>query len=145
MAPAIDIDGTALVQAAILIGLMLVLKPLLFDPWIAVHEARKAKIDGSFHDAKSLRVQADGLGEEYANRLSKAKESAVEVRSQVRSKTESETAKILADARGAANKALDMTRETSLRDAKTARQHLAGDVDVLAGEVVTKVLGRSVS
>ena len=142
--PAIDIDGTVFIQAGVFFTLLLILKPLLFDPWLAAQERRSSSIDGALAASKKLRGEVEAMQQEHALKLAQAKEKAVVVRSQARSEAEAQSVRTLGDSRSAAQAHLDGSRKSAQQSAQTARASLSADVDALASEVVLKVLGRAV-
>lgn len=141
--PVVDLDGTVFVQAGIFLLLMLILRGLLFKPWLAARERRVEKIDGAIAAASQLRQRAEALGLDYDARLAKAREQALEVRSEARRKSEGEGAEIVGGARHEATISLDQSRAKLVEEARVARQALVGKVDQLAAEIATRVLGRS--
>jgi F-type H+-transporting ATPase subunit b len=139
--PVIDIDGTFFIQAGIYIGLILILNPLLFKPWLAAQARRRESIEGAFQLAKELRVEADALSQKYDARLVDARDRALALRSHARREEEATQAKLLAAAREKAGKKLEATREDIAKTAAEARAALVGRVDELAAQITDKVLG----
>lgn len=140
--PVVDIDNTVFVQAGIFLVLLVVLKPLLFDPWLKVQDMRFEKIEGAFDASKKLRVQADELGEDYTSRMDAARDRAISIRSDRRREGEAEQAKTIAEARKVAGAELDAQRERIAKDVETAKADLEGRVSALAKDIAEKVLGR---
>ncbi len=141
--PVVDIDGTFFIQGGIFITLIFVLKPILFDPWLAAQAKRVASIDGAFEKAKGLRAEADELSSTYDAKLDAARDEARTMRSQMRREEEATQAKVLADARATASKELDENRARIAKDTDAAREALGGKVDELADQITTKILGRA--
>ena len=141
--PVIDVDGTFFIQAGIYIGLILILNPLLFKPWLAAQARRKESIEGALEKSKKLRVEADALSEQYDTQLAEARDRAAAMRSKARREEEASQAKTLAEARDEAAKALDSARDQTSKAADEAREALKGRVDELANEITSKVLGGS--
>lgn len=141
-APVVDIDGTLFVQGGIFLALVVILKPLLFTPWLEAQRRRTESIDGALAKAKALRADADTLVDDYDTRLAGARDRALEMRSKVRRDEEASQAKTLAEKRTEASASLDRERERLQREAEQARGALAGRVDDLATQIATKVLGR---
>lgn len=143
-APVVDIDGTAFVQLGIFMLLMLILQPLLFRPWLETRERRAQSIAGAVAEADRLRTRADALGSEYAAGLAAAKEEAASIRSDSHRISEADRARMVASARADAGRDLELAREKAAREADEARQALGTQIDGLAREVASKVLGRAV-
>lgn len=142
-APVIDIDGTFFLQAGIFLGLMVVLQPLLFKPWLQAHARREESISGSLARAKTLRTEADELGRRYDERLDAARDQALTLRSQLRREEEIAQARRLAETREQAGSELDETRRRIAQESDTARTALGSRVDDLADQIANKLLGRT--
>jgi F-type H+-transporting ATPase subunit b len=141
--PVVDIDGTLYIQLGIFLGLVFILGPLLFKPWLEAQERRKAAVEGALAKSKTMRVEADGLLADYDQRLDKAREQAHGVRSDARRQEEAAQAAQLAAARDDANASLGRERARIAAEAATAREALAGRVDELADTIANKLLGRA--
>ncbi len=141
--PVVDVDGTIFIQGAIYIGLVFILNPLLFKPWLAAQAKRVTSIDGALAKAKSLRSEADELSSTYDAKLAEARDGALTMRSQMRREEEATQAKVLADARTRAGKGLDDNRERIAKETDAAREALGSKVDELASQITNKILGRA--
>lgn len=141
--PVVDIDATIFVQGGIFIALVLVLKPVLFTPWLEAQAKRVASIDGAFDNAKSLRAEADELSSDYDAKLATARDEALTMRSHMRREEEATQAKTLAAARTQASKELEDNRTRIAAETDKAREALGGKVDELATQITEKVLGRA--
>lgn len=141
--PVVDVDGTIFIQGAIYIGLVLILNPLLFKPWLAAQAKRVTSIDGAFDKAKALRTEADELSSTYDAKLAAARDDALTMRSQIRRDEESTQAEMLTKARTEASKTLEENRERISKETDAAREALGGKVDELAEQITKKVLGRA--
>lgn len=141
--PVVDIDATIFVQGGIFIALVLVLKPVLFTPWLEAQAKRVASIDGAFDKASSLRTEADELSSDYDAKLAAARDEALTMRSHMRREEEATQAKTLATARANAGKELEENRARIAAETDKAREALGGKVDELANQITQKVLGRA--
>lgn len=142
--PVVDIDNTIFIQGAIFLVLIVVLKPLLFDPWLAARDRRSQRIGGAFEEAALLREQAAEKSAEYDARLRRAKDEAMSLRSDRRKAAEGEEAQLVAAARREASESLDATKTKISSDIEQARSELQSRVDSLATDVTKQVLGRAV-
>lgn len=141
--PVVDIDGTLFVQLGIYLGLVIILGPLLFKPWLAAQERRTQAVEGALSKSKTLRAEADELGKDYDQRLEVAREQAHGVRSEARREEETAQGIKLAAIRDDAASTLTSARERITSETNTARDALAGRVDELADAIATKLLGRA--
>ena len=142
-APVVDIDGTFFVQGALFLLLMAILWPLLFKPWLETQARRAEAIDGAVVKAKDLRRQADELVAEHDVKLSAARDRANDLRADVRRKEEGVQAQTLATARNESAAEADAARKRIGDQADAARTALAGRVEELAQDIVTRLLGRT--
>jgi F-type H+-transporting ATPase subunit b len=142
-APVVDIDGTFFVQGALFLLLMAILWPLLFKPWLETQARRAEAIDGAVVKAKDLRRQADELVAEHDVKLAAARDRANDLRADVRRKEEAVQAQTLATARNESAAEADAARKRIGDQADAARTALAGRVDELAQDIVTRLLGRT--
>lgn len=141
--PVVDIDGTMFIQLGIFLGLVVILGPLLFKPWLAVQAQRTEAVEGALAKSKAMRTEADELAKDYDQRLELAREKAHVVRSDARHAEETAQAAMVAAARNDANASLTRERERIAAEAATAREALATRVDELADTITLKLLGRA--
>lgn len=141
--PVVDIDGTMFVQLGIYLGLVIILGPLLFKPWLEAQARRVEAVDGALARGKDMRAEADQIAADYDQRLDVAREKAHGVRSDARREEDATQASTLATARGEANQGLTAERERIAAETELAREALAGRVDELATQITTKLLGRA--
>ena len=141
--PVVDIDGTLYIQLGIFLGLVVVLGPLLFKPWLAAQERRTAAVEGALAQSRSMRSEADALAKDYDERLEQAREQAHGVRSDARRQEEAAQAVQLAAAREDASTTLQRERERIAAETAAAREALGRRVDELADTIANKLLGRA--
>lgn len=142
--PVVDIDNTIFIQGALFLVLIFILKPLLFEPWLAARDRRAQRIGGALEEAALMREQASEKSVEYEARLRRAKDEAIGLRSDRRKTAEAEEATLVASARLEAGQSLDATKTKIAADIDQARTELQGRVDSLAADVTKQVLGRAV-
>src|SRR5689334_18592955 len=80
----IDLDRTVIVQAVLFAMLIVVLKPLLFDPVLKVFAAREARTEGTRQKARELQEQAGELLRKYEKELERVHRVAAEERDRLR-------------------------------------------------------------
>ena len=115
-APVVDIDGTFFVQGGIYVGLVLILTPLLFKPWLAALARRTEAIEGATKKAKALRADANELGARYDEKLAEARDKAHEVRSDARRDEETKQSEVVALARNSAQEKLEAARKKAAEE-----------------------------
>ena len=142
-APVVDLDGTALIQGGLFIALMLILNPLLFQPWLEAQARRTKSIEGAVADARELEARAKHLGDDYDRKREAARDAALADRSQARRGEEKKVADTLASVRADATADLEAQRKRIREEADRARASLQGRVEELAGQIANKLLGRA--
>jgi F-type H+-transporting ATPase subunit b len=141
--PVVDIDNTIFIQALLFLFLFVVLHFLLFKPWLEVKERRAARIGGALADASKLCEQADEAEASYEQRLAKARDEAMSLRSDSRREAEGEEAEIVGTARREAAAELESRKQTLEREVEQARGELSSRVEALASDITQQILGRS--
>ena len=141
--PVVDIDNTIFLQALLFLALFVLLNFVLFKPWLEVKERRAKRIGGALEDAAELRERATASGAEYDARLAKARDQAMNIRSDRRREAEEQEAEIVGAARREAATALEARKATLAADVEAARTELGSRVDELANDITAQVLGRS--
>src|SRR5215510_5797233 len=76
--PLIDIDGTVFVQFGLFLVLFVVARSLLFKPYLALRERRKAGIEGARAEAERMTAQADAKLADYEKQFAAARDRANE-------------------------------------------------------------------
>ncbi len=140
--PVVDVDGTLFVQAGIFVGLYFVLKPMLFEPWLAAQAKRALSIDGARADAVRMRASADTLRQECDDAVARAREKAALVRSNARREEDERQSRMLADTRAVSAQELEALRDTLRAQTVQARLSLAPQHEALGRDIATKILGR---
>jgi len=141
----IKIDVTILIQFANFCILMAVLNFLLYRPLREIMRKRKVSIEGSFQAAQSLETQIEEKMSRYQQQLQEAKAKGNQERSTMRQSAAQDEAKILGEAHEAATEQVKTVKERVAAEAEAARKALKSETEALAGQIATKVLGRSLS
>jgi F-type H+-transporting ATPase subunit b len=139
----IDFDFTFFIQLANFLILLYLLNVLLFRPLRRVMDERKQITDGGHQRARDLEEQIQAKMSAYREKLQDAKSKATEERNALRAAAGEEEARILGDAQKKAAAQLQAIRGQVEREAAAAGQSLREDAAQLAGQVASKVLGRS--
>ncbi len=142
----VDINPTlVLMQLAVVTVLMLVLKPFLFDPLLAVFERRESLVEGTQHKARSLDDQAADIKLKVDEQLTRVTTGAAEERDKARAQAAARDAEVLAKTRAEVAKILDQGRRQLATDEATLDASLRASTDELARDVASRVLGREVA
>lgn len=140
----IDIDRTALLMMAVFAVLVVLLKPLMFDPILKVFEEREKRTEGAKAEARKMQEKAGELLRSYETELERVNQAAAEERERIRTETAKLEAQILEEARQAAAKIGEEGRSRISKEVNAIRFDLGRQSEQLAREIAAKVLGRSV-
>jgi F-type H+-transporting ATPase subunit b len=140
----VDLDLTFVGQIVLFVLLFLVLKPVLFDPMLKLIEEREKRIDGAKTDAKAMYADADAKMAKYEEELEAVKREAGAERDRLRAEGAREEAQILAKVRGETTKLIDDGRAQMEKEGEQLRKELDAQAQLLARDIVTRVLGREV-
>jgi F-type H+-transporting ATPase subunit b len=143
--PLIDIDGTAFVQFALFLLLMFVANKLMFQPYLALRERRKAGIDGARAEAERMTAQADAKLADYEKQLAIARERANEEGRKVRGEAAAHEKEVTDKARASAQVAIDEASTKMRSETAAARAQLLPQADAIAKQIASKLLGREVA
>jgi F-type H+-transporting ATPase subunit b len=141
----IDLDKTVLLQMVLFALLIVLLKPLLFDPVLKVFALREQRTDGARQTARELQIEAGELLSKYEQEAERISREAAQEREQVRTVTNKLEAEILDEARAVQDQILAQGRQEMDRQARLIRAQLEQESKVLAGKIAHRVLGREVA
>ena len=140
----VDFDITVLFQVVLFILLLLVLKPVLFDPMLKLFEERERRIEGAKLQARKIDEASAGALSKYDTEMAKARGIANVERDRLRAEGVKSENEILARVRATTATTLEQGRGRIGQEVLTARAALKADVSVLAKELAARVLGREV-
>jgi F-type H+-transporting ATPase subunit b len=140
----LDFDNTVILQAALFTLLILILKPLLFDPMLRVFALREERTEGAKATARELQERAGELLTKYENELSRVARSAAEERDKLRAETARLEAEIMREGRDAVAKIIDQGRKSIEAEVDKIRFDLGRESERTASLIVARVLGREV-
>lgn len=138
----LDFNNTVVFQVVIFVFLIVVLKPLLFDPMLKVFGAREERTDGARATARELEEQAGELLVKYETELDRVSRAATEEHDRLRAETTRLEAQILNEARESTAKIVDEGRHRIDTEVNAIRFELGKQSERLASDIATRVLGR---
>jgi F-type H+-transporting ATPase subunit b len=138
-----DFDLTFLLQMVVFATLIVVLKPLLFEPVLRVFEEREQRTEGARDSARAMQEEAGELLSRYEKELAKVHEVARQERDRIRAETAKVEAELMAQARETANRILDEGRQRTERERRQIEFALGRESERLARNMAEAVLGRS--
>jgi len=141
----VDMDATLLVQIVLFVILLVVLKPLLFDPMLKLFEEREKRIEGTRHQAaKEDKRSAEALAK-YEAILGKARTAGNAERDRLRAEGMKKEAEVMTQTRATTAATVEQGRTAIAGEARSARQVLAQEAATLGRAIASRVLGREVS
>jgi F-type H+-transporting ATPase subunit b len=140
----VDFDLTVLGQVVLFLILLVVLKPMLFDPMLHLFEERERRIDGAKLLARKIDEKSATALTTYETEMAKARASANAERDKLRGEGLKQESEILARVRAATAQTLEEGRKKMQEEVTRARASLQGEAGSIAKELATRVLGREV-
>lgn len=141
----VDLDASLLVQIALFVVLLLILKPLLFDPMLKLFEEREKRIEGTRREASKEDERSAKALAKYEAILAKAREAGAAERDAIRAESTKKEAEMMAAVRNAVATTIEQGRTALANDTKSTRAKLATEASVLGRGIASRVLGREVS
>ena len=138
----LDFDRTVLLQIVVFTVLIVVLKPLLFDPVLKVFALREERTEGARAKARELQEKAGDLLLRYEKELERVRQVAAEERELLRSETSKLEAEILAEAREATTRIVEGGRRRIEAEVNSIRVAVGAESEKVAQLIVERVIGQ---
>ncbi len=138
-----DFDLTFVLQMLLFAVLIVVLRPLLFEPVLRVFEERERRTEGARDSARQMQEEAGTLLSRYERELAKVHDVARQERDKARAETVRLEAELMAEARDTANKITEAGRQRIDRERREIQFALGRESERLARSVAEVALGRS--
>ena len=143
--PLIDVDGTVFIQVALFLVMYVVANKMLFQPYLALRERRRAGIEGARGEAERMTAEADAKLADYEKQLAIARAKGNEEGRKLRGDAAAHEKEVTEKARTAAQKAIHDAQTSMRAQTEAARAELLPAANTLAQQIATKLLGREVS
>jgi F-type H+-transporting ATPase subunit b len=141
----VDLDLSLFVQLGFFIVLLLVLKPVLFDPMMRLFEEREKRIEGTRHEATKVdEKSAKALAKAQAI-VAKGRDAGALERDALRAEGVKREAELMTQVRASSASTLEQGRSAIAQEATAARKELREAAGALGRDMATRVLGREVS
>lgn len=141
----IDLDGTVLVQLALFLLSLFVLRRLLFRPWLRLMEVRQQATVGTRHEAEKLMAQAQAMSARVDKEMQRVRQVAHLEAERLRQQSAEKASLVVARARKDYE---EHTAEAAARlrdEADEARRGLHQSEAELARQLVSQMLGREMN
>lgn len=140
----IALDYTVLVQIVSFLFLWFLLTRLLFRPFLGLLEERERRTEGVRAEAAALTQEAERFRAEYEGRIATARDEGGAIKQALRLEALELRGSLLAQTREEASGHLQTMREEVQRELRRARELGAREAQVIARQMVEKILGRKV-
>lgn len=140
----VDFDRSVLFQAALFGILVILLKPLLFEPMLKVFAMRESRTDGARAEAREMQEKAAELLSSYEKELSSARARAGEERESLRRETAGLEAKILEEGVKAQAEIVEASRKQMAEERAQFEAALKSKTQAFGAQIGSAVLGREV-
>jgi F-type H+-transporting ATPase subunit b len=141
----IQLDISIVYQIILFFILWVILNKLLFQPYLRLLDERERRTTGAQHDSTDLEHEGARLKAHYEEKLAQAHASGYAAKDAIVQEGRQQREKILSQARDEAANTLQRVRQEVATAMEQDRQLAIAEVATVAGEMVTKVLGRTVS
>jgi F-type H+-transporting ATPase subunit b len=141
----ISLDISILYQVILFVILWLILNKVLFQPYIHLLEERERRTSGAEHDSADLEQEGARLRAQYEEKIAQAQAAGYAAKDGIVQEGRQQREKVLAQAREDASSALERVRQDVAAALAQEKQLAATEAAVVAGEMVSKALGRKVA
>jgi F-type H+-transporting ATPase subunit b len=138
----LDFDRSVLLQVVVFTVLIVVLKPLLFDPVLKVFALREERTEGARASARALQEKAGELLRKYEKELERVQQVAAEERELLRSETSKLEAEILREAREVTTRIVEDGRRKIETEVNSIRVAVGAESERVARLIVDRVAGQ---
>ena len=141
----ISLDLSILYQIILFVALWLILNKILFQPYLQLLEERERRTIGAEHDSADLEHEGARLRAQYEEKIAQAQTAAYTAKDAILQEARQQREKILGQARAEAASKLEQTRREISLALEREKALAAAEAATVAGEMVSKVLGRKVA
>jgi F-type H+-transporting ATPase subunit b len=141
----VDVDLTFIGQIVLIVVLLLVLKPVLFDPMLKLFEEREKRIDGAKKKARETDIRSVEAETKFQNEMGKAQAQGNAERERLRAEGIKAENDVLAKVRAETAAFLAEGRKKAQEELATARTQIRAQSADMGKQLASRVLGREVS
>lgn len=138
----ININSTLIIQLVIFISLMLILNKMLFQPVVALLQARRNKIEGDQGEARALQTEAEEARDRFDEGLAGGRLLAAEEKDRVRDAGLEEAKRLMSQARHAVDEEVPKRKAEIERERRRVEAELRPMQGEIARQIAEKLLGR---
>jgi F-type H+-transporting ATPase subunit b len=141
----ISLDISVVYQIILFLVLWLILNKILFQPYLRLIEERERKTTGAQHDSAELEREGERLRAQYGEKIAQAQAAGYAAKEAIVRDAREQGEKVLAQAREEAAATLERNRREVALALENESQLAAAEATLVAGEMVSKALGRKVA
>jgi F-type H+-transporting ATPase subunit b len=141
----ISLDYSVVYQIILFLILWVILRKILFRPYLQLLEERERKTTGAQHDSVELEHEGARLRAQYEEKIAQAQAAGYANWEATVQEARRERERVLSQAREEAMKLLEAVRREVESQMQKERQLAAIEARVIAQEMATKILGRKVA
>ncbi len=140
----LTVDKTIVVQGIIIIAAMYILNSLIFRPLLKLLKRRKDLTSGSLDEAKRLMERTEELIRKYNGQIEEARTAANEQRAEIRNQAQQAADEMIQEIRGKSQALVETYKEDLDFQVKKTKERIRPEIEGLAREVTSKILGKEV-
>ncbi len=141
----LDVDATALIMFGLFLLTMVVLRPLLWRPYLKVREERVTRVEGYKEEARRLEAEAGARLARVEAELAAARREGSAERARVRAEALRREQQVLSAAQTQAQKSLGEARTRIDAALAAERKTVASRAQALGREAAERILGRRIA
>jgi len=138
----ISLDYTILLQMLLFLLLWIVLTRMLFRPYLRLLEEREKRTEGAEDESLTLEQEGQRLRALYEEGLAKARAEGEAAKEAVLQEVRQQREQVLSRAREEATETLERVRQEIRHELAREREIASREAEVIAQDMVAKVLGR---
>ena len=140
----IHLDYSIVYQIVLFIVLWVILKKLLFQPYLRLLEEREQQTTGAQHDSVDLEYEGAKLKAQHDEKVAQGQAAGYAAKEAINQDARQQREKILAQARDDAARSLEQARQEVSAAMEREKRLVAAEASAVAADMVNKVLGRRV-
>ena len=141
----ISLDSSIVYQIVLFLVLWIVLRRVLFQPYLQLLEERERKTTGAQQESTDLEHEGAQLRAQYEEKIAQAQAAAFAAKETILQEGRRERERVLSQARDEAMAMLDGVRREVESQLQRERQLAVDEASSVAQEMVRKILGRNVA
>lgn len=140
----LSVNYTVFIQIVIFLIAIYILNKFVFKPFINLVDRRDKLTRGAIEEAHELEEKVKAIIEEYDLKLNEARAIAIEERNKLIQEGQNVAQEIIGEARNETGALLDEAKIKLEADTKEIKEKIKNDIDVLATDIASKVMGKEV-